>query len=109
MRTEEVSQQRTTQLIDECETQDAHFSQSLKIIICIMKSEKNLWKFYINLCLYLLFCRYFQEAMDYVRPDVVVLMGDLLDEGSIANDWEFDVYAQRLKRLFTVPDNVKVF
>ncbi|XP_072035772.1 uncharacterized protein [Amphiura filiformis] len=52
--------------------------------------------------------RYFQEVMDYVHPEVVILMGDLLDEGSIANDWEFDVYAQRLKQLYAVPENVKL-
>ncbi len=46
--------------------------------------------------------------MDYVHPEVVILMGDLLDEGSIGDDWEFDVYAQRLKQLYTVPENVKV-
>ena len=46
--------------------------------------------------------------MDYVIPEVVVHMGDLIDEGSISNDWEFDVYAQRLKQLYAVPDKVKV-
>ncbi|XP_022095586.1 uncharacterized protein LOC110981889 isoform X2 [Acanthaster planci] len=51
--------------------------------------------------------KYFQEALGYIQPDVIVTMGDLLDEGSISTDVEFEIYAKRFKELFAVPEYMK--
>ena len=51
---------------------------------------------------------YFRHAVQFVKPDVVIFMGDLLDEGSIAADWEFERYVSRLRDIFKVPDHIKV-
>ncbi|XP_038065586.1 uncharacterized protein C630.12-like [Patiria miniata] len=51
--------------------------------------------------------KYFHEAIRYIKPDVVVTMGDLIDEGSISSDADFEIYAERLKKLFAVPDHIK--
>ncbi|XP_033630833.1 uncharacterized protein C630.12-like isoform X1 [Asterias rubens] len=51
--------------------------------------------------------KYFHEALRYIKPDVVITMGDLLDEGSISTETEFEIYAERFKRLFEIPNDVK--
>ncbi|XP_072168309.1 uncharacterized protein [Diadema setosum] len=52
--------------------------------------------------------KYFSHAMNFINPDVVILMGDLLDEGSKATDSEYESYVRRLKNIFEVPSRVKV-
>lgn len=52
----------------------------------------------------------FQEAFNYVRPDVVLFLGDLLDEGSVATEEEFATYMSRFQSVFQVPSTIqKVF
>lgn len=36
----------------------------------------------------------------HVQPDVVVFLGDLFDEGSIAEDDEYRRYLRRFRRIF---------
>ena len=59
-----------------------------------------------------LFLRYikktFQRAYAHVSPDIVIFLGDLLDEGSNANPEEYDSYVQRFRKVFIIPSNVKV-
>jgi hypothetical protein len=43
-----------------------------------------------------------------VRPDVVVFLGDLLDEGSVGSDADYLTYVKRFKSVFSFPDHVKV-
>ena len=43
----------------------------------------------------------------YVRPDVVVFLGDLLDEGSIASDDEYMTYIYRFRSVFRMPSTVR--
>ena len=51
----------------------------------------------------------FQHAFNYVQPDIVVFLGDLMDEGSVANGPEYDLYAQRFHQIFgTSTSRVKV-
>lgn len=49
----------------------------------------------------------FQNAFSYVRPDVVVFLGDLLDEGSVATDHHYVTYVDRFKSVFPVPKDVQ--
>lgn len=41
-----------------------------------------------------------------VQPDYVIFLGDLMDEGSYANDEDFDSYFTRFNRIFQMPSNV---
>ncbi|XP_011676909.1 metallophosphoesterase 1 homolog [Strongylocentrotus purpuratus] len=51
---------------------------------------------------------YYHHALNFVNPDIVIIMGDLLDEGSISEDWEFERYATRLKNIYEVPEGVQI-
>lgn len=48
----------------------------------------------------------FFYTVGYVRPDVVVFLGDLLDEGSIASDDEYMSYIYRFRNVFRMPPAV---
>lgn len=50
----------------------------------------------------------FELAMANSQPDVICFLGDLMDEGSVANTAQYERYLQRFKRIFAVPKNVKV-
>jgi len=49
----------------------------------------------------------FFHAVGHVRPDVVVFLGDLLDEGSIASEDEYKTYIHRFRKVFKMPAIVK--
>lgn len=53
--------------------------------------------------------RAFQTAIQLHRPEVVFILGDLFDEGQNVNDAQFDEYAARFRRLFSVPAGVRVY
>lgn len=48
----------------------------------------------------------FYSAFLTVQPDYVIFLGDLMDEGSYANDVEFGNYFSRFMRIFQMPKNV---
>ncbi|CAB3381649.1 Hypothetical predicted protein [Cloeon dipterum] len=48
--------------------------------------------------------RTFSYAMGHVRPDAVIFLGDLLDEGSTASEDEFERYVGRFKWVFPESD-----
>jgi len=50
----------------------------------------------------------FQTAFYHVQPEVVVFLGDIMDEGSIATDDEYRRYVERFNDLFHVSHTVKV-
>ena len=50
----------------------------------------------------------FSLAYGYARPDAVIFLGDLFDEGSRATDDEFKDYVDRFRKLFPLPRSVKV-
>lgn len=52
--------------------------------------------------------RGFQSAMTLFRPQLVVFLGDLFDEGEWVTDKEFEAYVQRFQMLFYTPEDVKV-
>lgn len=52
--------------------------------------------------------RAFQTSMTLFRPQLVIFLGDLFDEGKWVTDEEFDVYVQRFYTLFHTPDDVQV-
>lgn len=47
----------------------------------------------------------FRLAVSHVLPHVIVFMGDLMDEGSVAKNEEFQRYVNRFKNIFYVPNN----
>ncbi|KAL1491182.1 hypothetical protein ABEB36_011820 [Hypothenemus hampei] len=53
--------------------------------------------------------RAFQTALTIHKPEVVFVLGDLLDEGSFCSDKEFDYYVDRFNSLFGVPDDVYLY
>lgn len=46
------------------------------------------------------------RAMAFAKPDVVCFMGDLMDEGSVANEDAFQRYLKRFNYLFKTSANV---
>jgi predicted phosphodiesterase len=54
---------------------------------------------YLRLCFY--------QAFGHVRPHVVIFLGDLLDEGSLASDEEFTSYIQRFNTVFQTPTHIQ--
>jgi UDP-2,3-diacylglucosamine pyrophosphatase LpxH len=53
--------------------------------------------------------RAFQTAQTYFRPDLVVFLGDVFDEGKWADPDEWQGYVERFRRLFKVdPDTTEV-
>ena len=46
--------------------------------------------------------RAFQTAMTYFKPELVVFLGDVFDEGKWAGDDEFQAYVKRFRSLFRV-------
>ena len=59
----------------------------------------------------ILFSRYlrrtFQSAIHHHRPDLIVYLGDVFDEGSQATDQEFLLYVNRLKEIFRTHNQIK--
>lgn len=49
----------------------------------------------------------FNRAYNHVRPDVIVFLGDLLDEGSTATDNDYEIYVQRFQSVFQTPTPVQ--
>ncbi|CAL7952139.1 unnamed protein product [Xylocopa violacea] len=48
----------------------------------------------------------FSRALDHSNPHVVVFLGDLMDEGHIANAEKFNLYKRRLDSIFEMPDHI---
>jgi hypothetical protein len=42
-------------------------------------------------------------ALRWLRPDAVLVLGDLLDEGFVASDADFEAYAARYRSIFRIP------
>ena len=38
--------------------------------------------------------------MDHVKPDVVIFLGDLMNEGSVCSDEEYEIYKERFDSIF---------
>lgn len=53
--------------------------------------------------------RTYKHAYSSVQPDVVIFLGDLLDEGSIASDVEYQGYVDRFNVIFNSTGYAKVF
>lgn len=45
-------------------------------------------------------------ALKFVQPNVIIFLGDLMDEGSIASDRQYLDYYERFIKLFPIPENV---
>ncbi|KAL0113815.1 hypothetical protein PUN28_011270 [Cardiocondyla obscurior] len=48
----------------------------------------------------------FSRALKFSEPDVIAFLGDLMDEGHIANAEDFERYKRRLDSIFSTPDNI---
>ena len=53
----------------------------------------------LHSCSYL--SKTYSHALHHVQPDVVVFLGDLLDEGSKASEDEYQSYMQRFSAIFS--------
>ena len=49
--------------------------------------------------------RTYNQALHYSKPDIVVFLGDLIDEGSVAGEQEFKDYVKRFYRIFDIKNN----
>ncbi|CRL07996.1 CLUMA_CG020847, isoform A [Clunio marinus] len=49
----------------------------------------------------------FHQAVVHVKPKVILFLGDLMDEGSIADDEKFQNYYKRFQNIFQTPHDVK--
>lgn len=47
--------------------------------------------------------RTFRRALNHVKPDVIIFLGDIFDEGSISTSEEYERYMKRFKRIFHQP------
>ena len=56
-------------------------------------------------------CRYLKKTFTYalnrVKPNVVIILGDLLDEGLVASNEQFLQYKEWLEDIYAVPKSVK--
>lgn len=50
----------------------------------------------------------FSKALKYSQPHVIAFLGDLMDEGHIANAENFERYKRRLDSIFSMPDDIMV-
>lgn len=48
----------------------------------------------------------YQVALKFVQPNVIIFLGDLMDEGSIASDRQYMDYYERFMKLFPIPESV---
>ena len=93
------------------ETYDKHFYNDLAIIdsdrfvlyyLCFYNKKK-----YIICFQNLRYLRHgYKKAFQHVQPDLIIFLGDLMDEGSVATDIEFQRYYDRFKRIFNQDTNV---
>lgn len=47
----------------------------------------------------------YKVALSFVKPDVIIFLGDLMDEGSISSDRQFLDYYERFMEIFPVPES----
>lgn len=47
--------------------------------------------------------------MKFSQPHVIAFLGDLMDEGHVANAEDFERYKRRLDSIFSTPDDIMVF
>ena len=52
--------------------------------------------------------RSFQTSVQLLSPNIVIVLGDLFDEGQWASDQDFEVYVNRFYDLFGVDSNIKL-
>ncbi|ESO04966.1 hypothetical protein HELRODRAFT_185536 [Helobdella robusta] len=45
----------------------------------------------------------FSRALEHVKPDVIIFLGDLFDEGSRATDTQYATYVERFSNIFVDP------
>lgn len=48
----------------------------------------------------------YKAAVKFVKPNVIIFLGDLMDEGSIASDRQYLDYYGRFLKLFPVPEHI---
>lgn len=53
--------------------------------------------------------RAFQTAITLHNPELVFVLGDLLDEGYFCSENEFNYYKERFYSLFKVPETITMY
>ena len=52
----------------------------------------------------------YRQAVAHTKPDIIVFLGDIFDEGSISNDQEFKETYLRFQKIFPIPrDSESIF
>ncbi|XP_075216328.1 metallophosphoesterase isoform X2 [Lycorma delicatula] len=54
----------------------------------------------------------FSTAVSHVKPDLIMFLGDLMDEGTVATSTEYQRYAERFSYIFSLnsfPSNMTIF
>ncbi|EAT47222.1 AAEL001670-PA [Aedes aegypti] len=51
---------------------------------------------------------YYEKAVEHVRPDVICFLGDLMDEGTTANEQHFEEYYERFGQIFPTHPTAKI-
>lgn len=73
--------------------------------------QVNIHSYGITYLMTALYFRYlsktFQQALAYTRPDMIIFLGDLFDEGK-CNDQEFKLTYARFNSIFRAPPKIKV-
>ncbi|XP_044752280.1 metallophosphoesterase 1-like isoform X2 [Coccinella septempunctata] len=53
--------------------------------------------------------RAFQTAVALLKPELVFILGDILDEGFYCTSKEFENYVLRFEKMFALPDHIKLY
>jgi hypothetical protein len=82
-------------LISDPQLQGTLWEHPLLQYVTIPDADTHIWKVY-------------QLALIWLRPSIVAILGDLLDEGFPASDTQFQKYAARFHAIFRTPGNIPV-
>ncbi|KAI5732463.1 hypothetical protein M8J76_000501 [Diaphorina citri] len=58
-----------------------------------------------GICLVLYLSKTYSKAFSYIKPDLVIFLGDIMDEGHISHDEHFFKYLARVRQIFQL-DNL---
>lgn len=50
----------------------------------------------------------FREVLDHTRPQIILFLGDLFDEGSVATNDEYSAYLRRFHHIFHTDSSIMV-
>lgn len=72
-----------------------NFKEKRMTYFSILDSDRYLKKTYIH-------------ALQFSKPDLIIFLGDLMDEGHVATDPEFYEYVRRIFKIFLIGESQHV-